>query len=169
MLESRGRKVGCSVCGNEWFQKVDRLMVLRDTEGMKPYPVEDKDRLIEEQAKDRAEKRTRRGDGDRRERREPREAREGGRRDRSSRAGQGQHTLFMANLPFSVTQEDLAKFIGEVVSFDRISLVTDANSKSKGFAFADLQSEEDVHKAVSELNGREVGGRTISVRVGRKK
>lgn len=141
-------------------------MVLRDSEGMKPYPVEDKERLVEEQAKTRAERRARRGNGDRRE---PREGRDGARRDRPYRAGNNQHSLFIANLPFSVAEEEVAKFVGQVVSFDRISLVMDANSRSKGFAFADLQSEEDVHKAISELDGKEIGGRTISVRMGRKK
>lgn len=171
------------MCGNEWFQKADRLMVLKDTEAMKAYPVEEKENLIEEQMRSR--RRPRREDGDRREKWEPREGglresgrressqresgrRESGRMDRPSRVRQGDHSLFIGNLPFSITQEALEEFVGQVVSINRVSVVTDSNFRSKGFAFADLKSAEDVQKAVSALDGKSLGGRTISVKVGRK-
>lgn len=168
-LGPRGRKVACSVCGNEWFQRMDKLTVLdKESEGMKPYPVEDKEALMEEQSRLRIERRGRRRDADRRERGDRREPREGGRRGRNDRPSDSAHTIFIGNLPFSLQKEELEKILREVVNFTRLSLIVDANMKSKGFAFADLRSAADLQKAVAQLNGRYVDGRAIAVRESRK-
>lgn len=167
-IGQRGRKVACSVCGNEWFQRLDKLSVLdTENEEMKPYPVEKKDALMEEQSRLRSERRNRRRDGERRERTDRRDFREGG-RGRSDRPGQSTHTIFIGNLPFTLQKEELEKVVRGAVDFIRLSLVTDANMKSKGFAFADLRSAEDLQKAIAQLDGVYVGGRPMAVRESRK-
>ena len=50
---------------------------------------------------------------------------------------------------------------GTVVSCDLI--VDRVTSLSKGFAFVEMGSEEEAAKAISRFNGRELGGRTLSV------
>lgn len=144
-------------------------MSLRDKQEFKEYPREEKDRLIEEQQARRERFRARKDDGD---------SRGGPRRD-GAREGQGarrggsrnyaQHSLFIGNLPFSVTQEELEQVVADTVETTRVAIIRDPETgRSKGFAFADLKSEADVETAVNLLNGKELGGRTITVRVGRK-
>eukprot|EP00177_Eucheuma_denticulatum_P007549 GFKZ01013750.1.p1 GENE.GFKZ01013750.1~~GFKZ01013750.1.p1 ORF type:complete len:324 (-),score=51.91 GFKZ01013750.1:671-1642(-) len=168
-LGPRGRKVACSVCGNEWFQRMDKLSVLdKEKEGMKPYPVGEKEELMQEQSRIRNERRGKRREFERRERGDRRDSREGGRRGRNDRPRDSAHTIFIGNLPFSLEKEELEKIVGEVVQFTRLSLIIDANMRSKGFAFADLLSAEDVQKAIAQLDGKYVNGRAIGVRESRK-
>lgn len=164
MLGDRGKKVGCAVCGNAWFQKADRLMALKDGENFKVYPMEEKDRLMEE-AQSRRD-RYRGNTGDRRD--GPREPREGQGARRAPRAAYAQHSIFIGNLPFSITKEELESIISETVVVTRVAIVKDPTGRSKGFAFADLKSADDVQTAVNQLDGRDMGGRAMTVRVGRK-
>jgi RNA recognition motif-containing protein len=41
--------------------------------------------------------------------------------------------------------------------------------RSKGFAFADMKSENDVSTAVAKLNGYDMDGRSLTVRIGKKR
>lgn len=171
-LGPRGKKVQCSVCGNQWFQKPDRLSVLKDTEGLKDYPIEEKESRMQAQVearKDRA--RGRRNERDNARDRDPsRDRRNTERRDnsrRGPRAGHAQHSVFIGNLPYSCSQEKLEEMLRAKVTVTRVSLVKDATGRSKGFAFADLTSERDVETVVNELNGTQLDGRNMTVRVGR--
>jgi predicted Zn finger-like uncharacterized protein len=87
----------------------------------------------------------------------------------SQRAGNGDHTLFIGNLPFSITTESLEKLLRETAEVERVSLVTDPMGRSKGFAFADMKSENDVSTAVAKLNGHDMDGRSLTVRIGKKR
>lgn len=148
-----------------WFQKSDRLITLKEGEKFKTYPTEEKDRLMEEQAQSRRDRYRDRGrTGDRRD-----GAREGqGARRGAPRTAYAQHSVFIGNLPFSVTKDELEQMIAETVEVTRVAIVKDPAGRSKGFAFADLKSAEDVQTAVNQLDGRDLGGRTMTVRVGRK-
>lgn len=144
-------------------------MVLKESEQMKEYPIEEKDQLMEQQQQARRERfRARREEGDRRG--APR--RDGGREGQGGRRSNGRnyaaHSLFIGNLPFNAEQEDLEKVVGQVVEFTRVAIIRDPTGRSKGFAFADVKSEEAVQTAVSKLDGKEFGGRAITVRQGRK-
>jgi predicted Zn finger-like uncharacterized protein len=86
-----------------------------------------------------------------------------------SRAGNGRHSVFIGNISFNVTSEMLEKVLSQTGDVERVSLVTDPMGRSKGFAFADMKSEEAVNIAVDKLNGHEMDGRQLTVRVGRKK
>lgn len=118
------------------------------------------------------------GGGDLGERREPQRTYGGPGGDRAapggsgyqgrSRAGNGQHTLFIGNIPFTISSGDLEQLLRSAGGFERVSLVTDPEGRSKGFAFADMKSEADVQHAVDTLNGYEMDGRQLTVRVGRK-
>lgn len=166
----RGKKVECAVCSNQWFQKVDRLMVLKDVEGFKDYPVEDKDDIIEQQNKARKERY--RARNIERESGLPRGGgryESGDRRD-SARRGRNysQFSVFIGNLPFSCTEEQLAELFRDKLSVNRISIVKDPTGRSKGFAFADLNSDSEVQFAVNTFDGVDIDGRAISVKVGKK-
>ncbi len=72
--------------------------------------------------------------------------------------------LFVGNLDFSVTEADLEKVFGEVGPVAGAEVVTHRQSnRSKGFGFVTMESLDDAKAAVSQLHGREIAGRTISV------
>lgn len=72
--------------------------------------------------------------------------------------------MYVGNLPYSATDEQLAelfKVFGEVVE---ASVVRDRNSgQSKGFGFVELADEETMRRAMQSLDGTMMDGRTIHV------
>src|SRR5258707_15421911 len=53
---------------------------------------------------------------------------------------------------------------------DRISIMTDRDTgRSRGFGFVEMASNEDGDKAITALNGSQVGGRTLNVNEARPK
>jgi RNA recognition motif-containing protein len=72
--------------------------------------------------------------------------------------------LYVGNLPYSSTEEELKEMFGKIGSVESASIITDRFSgKSKGFGFVEMASEEDASRAISELSGKEIGGRKIIV------
>ncbi len=72
--------------------------------------------------------------------------------------------LFVGGLPFAVDNDQLqAMFagVGTVVSAQVI--VDRETNRSKGFGFVEMSSEDEAKKAVAELNGKDVEGRSITV------
>lgn len=72
--------------------------------------------------------------------------------------------LYVGNLPYSVNDEELGKVFsvaGKVVSAKVISDY--ASSKSKGFGFVEMSTEEEASLAITMLNEKEVGGRALRV------
>ena len=79
-----------------------------------------------------------------------------------------QQNLFIGSLAYATTDDTLkAHFetIGEVTS---ARVVTDRYSgRSKGFGFVEFADEANNQKAVDQLNGQELDGRTITVTIAR--
>jgi RNA recognition motif-containing protein len=73
--------------------------------------------------------------------------------------------LFVGNLPFDTTEEDVRGFIeGEGRTVQSVKIVTDKDTgRSRGFAFVDLGSDAEAQAAISALNGKEMGGRALVV------
>ena len=72
--------------------------------------------------------------------------------------------LYVGNLSYTTTEGellDLFKQAGSVVSCD---LIIDRNTdRSKGFAFIEMGSDQDASEAITQFNGREFDGRTLTV------
>ena len=72
--------------------------------------------------------------------------------------------LYVGNLPYTTTSEELeGVFIqaGEVVD---CTVVTDRETgRSKGFGFVEMADDAAAAAAVEQLNGTEMGGRTLRV------
>ena len=69
----------------------------------------------------------------------------------------------MGNLPFSTTSEELANLFGTVGVVASAQVITDRETgRSRGFGFVEM-SEEDARKAIDELTGSNLGGRSITV------
>lgn len=72
--------------------------------------------------------------------------------------------IFCGSLPFSLKEDELRGFFEEYGEVSSVKIITDKFSgRSKGFGFVEMPAEEEARKAISELNGAEVDGRTIVV------
>ena len=72
--------------------------------------------------------------------------------------------LFVGNLPYSVTSEQLAEIFGENAEVVSANVITDRmNGRSKGFGFVELAESADVNTVVEATNGKEIDGRAITV------
>lgn len=72
--------------------------------------------------------------------------------------------LFVGNLSFSTTEGDLLDLFKQIGNVQSCELIVDKfTSKSRGFAFVEMGSQEDANKAIAELNGKDVDGRALTV------
>jgi RNA recognition motif-containing protein len=77
--------------------------------------------------------------------------------------------LYVGNLAFSVTNEDLEALFGQIGKVDNVAVVTDKFSgQSRGFGFVQMADSNEAARAISELNGTEVKGRSIKVNEARE-
>ena len=72
--------------------------------------------------------------------------------------------LFVGNLSFSTTSADLESLFGEVGTCESAAVITDrATGRSRGFGFVEMSTPAEAQKAIADLNGRELQGRTLNV------
>ncbi len=79
--------------------------------------------------------------------------------------------LFVGNLSFGVTEEQLRTLFEEggrqVTS---ITIVVDRDTgRPRGFGFVDMGSDSDAEAAIRSLNGRDLGGRALTVNEARER
>ncbi|KAL5488158.1 hypothetical protein ACEPAI_6266 [Sanghuangporus weigelae] len=76
--------------------------------------------------------------------------------------------IFAGNLSYGITSEDLKKFfataVGEdILSCEVIQRRTRRGERSAGYGFVEVATDDAVNKAIDELNGQELEGRTVVV------
>ena len=76
--------------------------------------------------------------------------------------------IYVSNLGFSVQDEDLKEYFEEYGEVSSAKVITDKfTNRSRGFGFVEMPDEAAAQKAIKELNGAVVEGRSISVTVAR--
>ena len=76
--------------------------------------------------------------------------------------------IYVSNLGFSVQDEDLREYFAEYGEVTSAKVITDKfTNRSRGFGFVEMPDDTAAQKAISELNGAVVEGRSISVNVAR--
>jgi cold-inducible RNA-binding protein len=71
--------------------------------------------------------------------------------------------LFVGNLSFQTTENDVTDAFAHVGAVEAVSIITDRDTgRSKGFGFVTM-SEEDADKAIGKLNGSQLDGRALTV------
>jgi cold-inducible RNA-binding protein len=71
--------------------------------------------------------------------------------------------IYVGNLSYQTTEGDLTNLFEQVGQVDSVNVITDRDTgRSKGFAFVEM-GNEDADKAITQLNGTEVNGRTLTV------
>ena len=78
--------------------------------------------------------------------------------------------IFVGNLSFGTTEQDLRALFESYGTVDRVSIVTDRDSgQPRGFGFVEMSNDAEGDKAIAGMNGREVGGRALNVNEARPK
>jgi len=138
----KGCRVKCTVCDNSWYQSRDRLLNI-PTNGyeMLPSPKSDLERISRNLAAD------------------------------ISPDFMGVNKVYVGNLNFDTTEEDLRKFFesknadgDDEVKVCDVSVVQGPGGRSRGFAFVTFYEDSSLEKAL-EMNGQECNGRELAVRV----
>lgn len=71
--------------------------------------------------------------------------------------------IYVGNLPWSCTETDLQDLFGTIGPVHSAAVITDRDTgRSRGFGFIEMD-DGDAEKAISELNGRDMGGRPLRV------
>jgi cold-inducible RNA-binding protein len=78
--------------------------------------------------------------------------------------------IFVGNLNYATTQDDLLATFGQFGNVERVSVVTDRDSgQPRGFAFVEMTDANEAQNAISQLNGVELHGRAMNVNEARPK
>lgn len=76
--------------------------------------------------------------------------------------------LYVGNLPFASTAQDLEALFGEVGTVSVVEIIFDKfTGRSRGFAFVTMGSGEEAQKAVEKFHGHQMEGRALAVNIAR--
>lgn len=132
--QGRGRRLECSVCDHSWFQSKDRLMTLTSEFEMVSLPQRDLDRI-----KNNIE-------------------------EGKSAKFMGESKLYVGNIAFQCHEDDLYEIFGKCGEVGDVSLVRDEEGRNRGFGFVTMRTIDGGDKAIADLDGKSIRGRTIAVR-----
>jgi cold-inducible RNA-binding protein len=78
--------------------------------------------------------------------------------------------IFVGNLSFGATEEDVRAMFEAYGTVDRVSIVTDRDTgRARGFGFVEMSVNAEADQAISALNGRELDGRALNINEARPK
>lgn len=72
--------------------------------------------------------------------------------------------IYVGNLPYSLREDELGNFFEAFGKVESVSIVYDRDTgRSKGFAFVEMPDDAEGHEACSQINGKEIEGRALTV------
>jgi RNA recognition motif-containing protein len=72
--------------------------------------------------------------------------------------------LYVGGLAYTTTEDELKALFAEVGEVMSVAIIKDRDTQqSKGFGFVEMTEDNDGQTAIKDLNGKEVGGRSIVV------
>lgn len=78
--------------------------------------------------------------------------------------------LFVGNLSFSTTQEDVLQAFAPYGNVESVNLLTDrVTGQSRGFGFVEMSDRTEAQNAINALNGAQLNGRAMNVNEARPK
>ena len=79
-----------------------------------------------------------------------------------------EYKLYVGNLSYTTTETDLQTLFTQAGAVKSVALIKDRDSgRSKGFAFVEMENQQDMQNAISMLNGKDFQGRDLSVSIAR--
>jgi RNA recognition motif-containing protein len=79
-----------------------------------------------------------------------------------------ENRLYVGNLPYSTTEEDLRELFSQAGTVTSVSIITDRDSgRSKGFGFVEMASQAEAEKAITDYNGFMMSDRALTVNIAR--
>ena len=74
--------------------------------------------------------------------------------------------IYVGNLSRQVSDSELKDLFAEFGEVTKVNIIMDKfTGESRGFGFVEMATDEEAEKAIAELNGKDVQGRTITVSV----
>ena len=72
--------------------------------------------------------------------------------------------IFVGNLSFQTSQEELLQTFSQFGAVERVSIVTDKQTgQSRGFGFVEMSNPQEAEQAITQLNGAQLNGRRMNV------
>jgi RNA recognition motif-containing protein len=72
--------------------------------------------------------------------------------------------LYVGNLSFQTSSEDLQELFSQAGTVESANVVEDRDTgRSRGFGFVEMASKEEGEAAIAQFNGKEFGGRSLTV------
>jgi len=74
------------------------------------------------------------------------------------------HKLYVGGLSFETTDDELRTLFEQAGKVESATVITDRFSgRSKGFGFVEMSTSAEARQAIADLNGKTLGGRSITV------
>ncbi|MGB0453145.1 MAG: RNA recognition motif domain-containing protein [Bacteriovoracaceae bacterium] len=78
--------------------------------------------------------------------------------------------LYVGNISFQMDESGLEQSFAEFGQVQSVKIITDFETgRSKGFGFVEMGNEDEAQACIENLDGKEVGGRTIRVSVAKER
>jgi cold-inducible RNA-binding protein len=78
--------------------------------------------------------------------------------------------IFVGNLSFGATEDAVRSLFESYGTVDRVNLVTDRDTgQARGFGFVEMSNDAEGDRAITELNGRDLDGRNLTINEARPK
>jgi len=78
--------------------------------------------------------------------------------------------IFVGNLNYQTTQEELMQAFSQFGAVERVSIITDRDTgQPRGFAFVEMTDRREAESAIASLNGQQLNGRAMNVNEARPK
>jgi cold-inducible RNA-binding protein len=72
--------------------------------------------------------------------------------------------LYIGNLSFDTSEPEIRDMFSAFGNVTSCNLIMDRmTDRSRGFAFVEFSSAEEAEKAIAEMNGKDIGGRALTV------
>jgi RNA recognition motif-containing protein len=72
--------------------------------------------------------------------------------------------IYVGNLSYDATDESLRSLFAEAGNVTSAQVVTDRyTGQARGFGFVEMSTDDEARQAISALNGRQHGGRSLTV------